>query len=272
MARLTPPPEVSRRGFMGLAVAALGLGPAGAQARPAAPGEALAGVPALTPFEREHLPLLTLPALTANGRKVPLVVEMAHPMTAEHHVTRVEVVNPRDPVASKGVFHLTPGSGGVYLAWQAQFGEGVSEVTVAADCNRHGRFTASRVVDVSPAGGGCGDTPAAARRTDGEDVRAPVLRIAELVERGRVLRDEVLHVQVKLRHPNRATGAIPLRLETLEVDYAGERVGRFEMTGALAEDPFITFTVRASRDGLLVARLANSRGERFEASHEVHLA
>lgn len=266
-----PPPEVSRRGFFGLAVAALGLRPGLGRAAPEAGGTRPGG-PALSPIEREHLPLLTLPALTANGGKVPLVVEMAHPMTPEHHVTRVEVVNRRDPIASKGVFHLTPGSGGVYLAWQARFGEGVSEVTVTADCNRHGRFTASRVIDVSPGGGGCGDTPAAAERPGGDDVRAPVLRIAELVERGRILRDEVLHVQVKMRHPNRTVGATPLRLETLEVDYGGEIVGRFAMSSALAEDPFITFTVRASRDGPLVVRLANSRGQRFEAAHELHLA
>jgi len=82
-----PSSEISRRGFLGAATAAVGglfIGPA--RASPA--GEhLLAGDPArLTPFEREHLPVLHAPGFTINKAKVPLVVEMAHPMTADHYI------------------------------------------------------------------------------------------------------------------------------------------------------------------------------------------
>jgi hypothetical protein len=48
-------------------------------------------------------------------------------------------------------------------------------------------------------------------------------------------------------------------------------VSRFELTPALGDDPFITFGVRA-REGVLRVLVRNSRGQRFEASHEIHLS
>ena len=93
-----PSSEISRRGFLGAATAAVGglfIGPA--RASPA--GEhLLAGDPArLTPFEREHLPVLHAPGFTINKAKVPLVVEMAHPMTADHYIEAIEVTDTADP-------------------------------------------------------------------------------------------------------------------------------------------------------------------------------
>ncbi len=271
--------DLSRRGFLGWAAAAAGF-----WARPAWSGETerrLAGDPArLSPFERMHLPVLTLPAATANGAKVPLTVSMDHPMTRDHYIRTVEVVNRRDPVASKGVFHLTPGNGGLFLAWQVRLGEGASEVEATAECNRHGRWTSGRAVAVAAGGGGCVAAAPAVERTPGADVRGPQLRIPELVERGRIRHGEVIHVQVKMRHPSR-TGLVvrddeivheePFFLEELEVRYCGERLSRFALTPALSDDPFMTFTLRAVREGPLVVRLLNNRGQAFEASQGIHL-
>jgi sulfur-oxidizing protein SoxY len=274
--------ELSRRGFLGWA-AASSMGVWARNAWPAPPAaRLLAGDPArLSPFERQHLPVLTLPERAGNGAKVPLVVEMSHPMTPEHHVTRVEVSNPTDPIASKGVFHFTPDNGRVYLAWQARLGEGIAEVLVTAECNRHGRWSSRRAVEVSPTAGPCGLVPASAERPGGEDVRAPVLRIPELVERGRLRRGEAIRVQVKMRHPSRAGTASPrgeepetgpLYLRDLVVDYCGQRVSRFALTPALSDDPFITFGLLARQEGPVAVRLVNNRGQRFEASHQIHLS
>ena len=112
-------------------------------------------------------------------------------------------------------------------------------------------------------------------------ISPPAIRIAELVERGRVRGGEIIHAQVKMRHPSRTGLAFrdggfveeseSLHLEELEVYWGGERVSRFELTPALADDPFITFGVRA-REGVLRILARNSRGQRFEASHEIHLS
>lgn len=150
------PPTLSRRSFLGLASAAVGglwipraLG-ADAGVREL-PGDDLA---ALSPFEREHLPLVRLPALTSNGAKVPILVEMDHPMTPEHHITAVQVTNRHDPVPSKGTFHLTPANGRVYLSFQARIAAGVSEVVVTAECNRHGRWSTRRAIEIPDHAGG----------------------------------------------------------------------------------------------------------------------
>jgi hypothetical protein len=109
-----------------------------------------------------------------------------------------------------------------------------------------------------------------------------VIRIAELVERGKIRRDEIVHAQVKMKHPNR-TGLVlrggsfvqesePFHLEELEVLYGGKCVSRFELTPALSDDPFITFCLLARLEGPLRVVLTNNRGQRFEATHEIRFS
>jgi sulfur-oxidizing protein SoxY len=62
----------------------------------------------------------------------------------------------------------------------------------------------------------------------------------------------------------------PFYLQDMEVYYCGDRVSRFALTSALSDDPLITFSLLATREGLLQVRLTNNRGRRFEAHHEVH--
>jgi hypothetical protein len=119
-------------------------------------------------------------------------------------------------------------------------------------------------------------------RPEGEAVHPPAIRIAELVRDGHVHQGEIVHAQVKIRHPNRTGLALrdgkfvrasePFHLQELEVRYGGERVSRFALTSALSDDPFFTFALRLEREGRLEVRLANNRGERFEAAHEIRFS
>jgi sulfur-oxidizing protein SoxY len=102
------------------------------------------------------------------------------------------------------------------------------------------------------------------------------------VRDGHLHRGEIVHAQVKMRHPNRTGLAFhdgkfvresePFHLRELEVRYAGEQVSRFALTSALSDDPFFTFALRLSREGPLEVRLVNSRGERFQAAHEIRFS
>jgi sulfur-oxidizing protein SoxY len=280
----TPRPVgLSRRGFLGLASAAVGLWirPAWA-ARPGA-GRAPPGPGPPSSLEREHVPVLHVPGFTRNGAKVPIVIEMTHPMAPDHHITSIHVANDGDPISSKGTFHFTPENGHVQLSFQARMHHGISQVTATAECNLHGKFSTSQPIEIPEGAGGCtGAGPTPVGRTRGDDIRAPVIRIPELVERGRIQRGEIIHVQVKMRHPNR-TGLVfrdgafvqesePLHLDDMEVHYAGERVSWFSMTPALSDDPFIGFTLLARREGTLRVLLTNNQGEKFEATHEIRLS
>lgn len=280
------PPGLSRRAFVRLASAAVGIWTAGGRGRAwgATPARRLSvedpGL--LPPFERLHFPVLQLPVITTNGAKVPVVVEMAHPMEPGHYVRSVHVVNERDPVPSKGVFHFTPANGQVYLAFQARVDQGISELSVTAECNLHGRWVSTRSINIPDGAGGCaGPTPPAGRAA-GPDIVPPRVRIPQLVKHGRIRPGEIIEVQVLIRHPNR-TGLAggngrfvqvsePFYLQEMEAVYGGERVSRFAMTSALSDDPFITFRLRAQREAPLRILLTNSRGQRFEATHQIRFS
>ena len=244
---------LSRRGFLGLTSTAAGLFIRGAWAG-SPERRLLGGDPALlSPLEREHLPLLRLPESTRNGAKVPIVVEMSHPMTPDHYISSLEVVNDTDPIPSKGMFRFTPANGAVYVAFQARMDDGDSEVTVTTECNRHGRWQVRRHISIPEDAGGCTGTPPPWGRTSGVEIHPPEIRIAELVQHGRIRRGELIHPQLKIRHPNRTglagsdgtfvKASEPLYLRQMEVWFGGQRVSRFELTPALSDDPFITFAL-----------------------------
>jgi sulfur-oxidizing protein SoxY len=270
----------SRRGFLGLT--ALGL--LGARPLPAASPRRHLGAledPDLgSALERAHRPRLRLPVVAGDGATVPVVVEMAHPMEPDHYVATVHVTNARDPVPSKGIFHLTPGNGQVYLAFQCRMHTGSSEVRATVDCTRDGPWSAARPITVPEGAGGCA-APAPAGLAP-EAIGAPVIRVPALVKHGAVRRDDLALVQILMRHPSRTGLAFrdgrwlqesePLYVETIEVRYGADPLCRFELTSALSDNPFIQFRVRARHPGPLHVSVTNSRGRRFEASRELPLA
>jgi sulfur-oxidizing protein SoxY len=226
-------------------------------------------------------PVLRAPVVAGDGSKVPLVVEVAHPMEADHYIRTVEVTNGRDPIPSKGVFHFTPASGQAYLAFQARMDEGPADLAVRVECSVHGWSSSRRrSVTVADGRGGCAG-PAATGPPRSRDVRPPEIRIPALL-RGTGLRaGEVFAVQVGLTHPSR-TGLTrrdgrfvatvePFYLTRIEVFYAEEPVSQFLATAAWSDDPLLTFRVRAQGDGLLRVVATNSREERLTATHAVRL-
>jgi len=265
-------PAVSRRGFLGLASTAAGLLADPAMRR-------VWGAESRT-HERLHRPLLGMPSATSNGARVPIRVDVPHPMDPDHHVTSIQVVNPRDPVPMKGVFHFTTSNGRAYVAFQARFDEGPSTVMATADCGRHGRFTATAPVTIVEGGGGCaGGAPPAIRMAD--EIRPPIIRIPQLIAEGSIRAGEIIDIQVKTKHPNR-TGLVvrdgtfvqhsePFHLNEMEVFYGTERVSRFVLSAALSDNPLITFKLRARPGATVRVTLTNTRGPRLEATHQIPL-
>jgi predicted secreted protein len=277
------PRRSTRRGFLVTTSAALGLAAAGAP--PWGPGasEPRGDDPeAPSSLERLHRPVLTLPAFTRNGAKVPLAVALSHPMQPDHFVSSIHIVNARDPVPSKGVFHFSPLNGQAYLACQIRVDHGTSELSVTAACPRHGHWRTTGRLAIPEGAGGCAGTAPPAGAIIADEIRPPALRIPQLVADGRVVPDQIIDVQLKTKHPSR-TGLIvrdgtfvpasdPLYLETVEVFYDGEPVCRFALTSALSDNPLIAFRLRAHAEGLLRAVLTNNRGQRFEATHPIRFS
>lgn len=261
--------ELSRRRFVSLAALAAGL--------TAPPGLRQAGGESALALEDLHRPRLRVPALTSNGARVPIVVDVPHPMAPDHRITGLQVVNARDPVPVKGTFEFSPANGRAYVAFQARLDEGPSTLTATADCGRHGRFGAAASVTIAEGGGGCaGGAPA---RIAPDDIRPPVIRIPQLVADGRIHADDVIDVQVKTKHPNRTGlgvrhGAFvqesePFHLSEMVVLYGSEQVSRFVLSAALSDNPLITFKLWARRQAPIRVLLTNTRGQRFEGTHEL---
>lgn len=270
-------PAVSRRSLLRLAAAAAGLlTPAAATGA----GSAAAAEDA-APLEAAHRPRLRVPASTSNGSRVPVTVEAPSPLERDHGVSVLEVVNPRDPVPGKGVFHFMPASGRAYVAFQARFDEGPSTVLASSQCPRHGRFGVTAPLVIAPGAGGCaGGPPSPAVPAD--EIRAPEIRIPKLVAEGVLRADETIQVQVKTKHPNRTGLAFrdgrfvpdsePFHLTSLEATFGDEPVCRFALTAALSDNPLITFLLRVHREGTIRVTLTNTRGQRFEARHPIRFA
>src|SRR5262245_19446507 len=180
----------SRRGFLGIAAAAVMVAPAMLMAE----DRQGPGVEAL------HRPLLRVPAATSSGARVPITVEMTHPMEPDHYVTALEVVNLHDPVPVKGVFQFTPANGLACVAFQARVDEGQSAVTATAHCGRHGRFTASAPITVAAGGGGCAGGAPPAPRLEADEIRPPVIRIPRLVAEEQIRRGESRDADDGRRH------------------------------------------------------------------------
>ena len=106
------------------------------------------------PLSEEHAIDIRMPLIAEDGSNVPFVITMEnHPMEEDHYIKNIQVVNVKDPVVGKGLYHLTPANGQAYLASQIRLDGGDAEVWVIAECSQHGKWVANASLKVSL--GGC---------------------------------------------------------------------------------------------------------------------
>ncbi|HEX7128273.1 MAG TPA: thiosulfate oxidation carrier complex protein SoxZ [Thermodesulfobacteriota bacterium] len=106
---------------------------------------------------------------------------------------------------------------------------------------------------------------------------APEIRLPPEVRRG-----DVIPVYVKFRHPVRTglekvagrfvQAAEPYFIRVMEARYLGSVVCRYDMTPALADNPLVSFKLRAVEEGLVSVAAWDSRGVRTEAAVALRFA
>lgn len=107
-----------------------------------------------TELEAEHMIDVRLPLIAEDGSNVPIVITMEnHPMEPDHYIKTIQMVGFRDPIVSKGLYHLTPANGQAYISTQIRMDGGDSQIFVLAECNQHGRWVMPATIKVSL--GGC---------------------------------------------------------------------------------------------------------------------
>jgi len=234
-----------------------------------------------TPPPHAAPPIIRLPVLTENGAKVPIVVEVEHPMDIDHHATTITVINERDPIASKGEFSFSPANGQAYVAFQARLDDGPSTVQATVACSRAARWTGTASTRVVDGAGGCGG-PVPKPERAATLIRPPVIRLPQAARDEPIAAGRLLDVQVKIQHPVR-TGlerrdgawvqtAEPFYLTEMDVFLDGERVSHFALTPAVSDNPFITFRLKPRRAGMLRVVFRNNRGARLDAEHPIRFA
>jgi desulfoferrodoxin (superoxide reductase-like protein) len=229
-----------------------------------------------------HTPKLILPAMTRNGTHIPIVVKMNHSMEQNHHIRQIQFLNESDPIPSKGIFYPTPANGELYFAFQARMHSGTSTVLAIAECNLHGRWTARHHITIPDGQGGCATANGAQPAPTKEEILPPVIRIPELVRRGRLAKGEMAEVQVKFKHPSKTGLAYqnkkfvlveePLYLKSMQAFYGNRLVSRYEMTPGLSDNPFLKFKLKLTEEKPIHIVFTNSLGQQFRALQEVVLS
>jgi sulfur-oxidizing protein SoxY len=206
-----------------------------------------------------------VPILADDPAAIPVTISVDHPMEADHYIRSLVVTLPTDPVPAKGTFTFTHASGRASVAYQIRSGQG-GELSVVAECSRHGRFETRQVVRVAP--GGCALPPGAATRESGG---SPSIRLGGGARPG-----EVMPVWASLKHTSH-TGLLetggkfvperpPYYVEVLTVFVGDDKVSEFRLTSAVSADPRVRFFVRSVPGQVVRVTFANNRGERWEAS------
>lgn len=229
-----------------------------------------------------HRPKLILPAMTRNGNHVPVVVKMNHPMESSHYIRRVEFRNESDPIPSKGIFYPSTANGETYLAFQARMDSGISTVLAIAECNLHGTWTARHRITIPDGQGGCATVGVPKEAAAREAIPPPVIRIPELVRRGRLIKGETAEIQVKFKHPSKTGLAYkdkkfiqveePLYVTSMQVLYGESLISRYQMTAGLSDDPFLKFKLKFTEEKPIRIVFTNSSGRQFSASTAVVLS
>ncbi len=106
----------------------------------------------MTEVEAMHMPVVDLPIIAEDGRYVPVKIRVNHPMTPEHYIKSIEIIDDVSPIRSKGRFNLTYRNGEAYLMTRIKLAKSAT-VTAIAECNLHGKWAGENFIKVTL--GGC---------------------------------------------------------------------------------------------------------------------
>jgi desulfoferrodoxin-like iron-binding protein len=105
----------------------------------------------MTPEEKSHVPQIDMPKVTDDPGIVPIRITMDHPMTEDHFIEWVEILDDKAIFKQKARFYYTPANGKAYLFTNIKVPE-TTTLKVRAKCNKDGIWEAE--MDIKVAGGG----------------------------------------------------------------------------------------------------------------------
>ncbi|HEV7705150.1 MAG TPA: thiosulfate oxidation carrier complex protein SoxZ [Gemmatimonadaceae bacterium] len=93
----------------------------------------------------------------------------------------------------------------------------------------------------------------------------------------KIVRNAVINVRTLLSHPmltgmSRDQAGIPIPayfVNEVEVTYGGERIAHFEWSSGISRDPFVGFSLRASKEAPLTVTWKDNKGGVYSSSADV---
>jgi sulfur-oxidizing protein SoxZ len=93
----------------------------------------------------------------------------------------------------------------------------------------------------------------------------------------RITRGSVINIRALLSHPmltgmSRDQAGIPIPayfVSDVEVSYGGERVAHFEWSSGISRDPFVGFSLRASKEAPVTVTWKDNKGGVYTASADI---
>lgn len=93
----------------------------------------------------------------------------------------------------------------------------------------------------------------------------------------KIARNAVINIRALLSHPmltgmSRDQAGIPIPayfVNEVEVAYGGERIARFEWSSGISRDPFVGFSLRASKEAPLTVTWKDNKGGVYSSSADV---
>jgi desulfoferrodoxin (superoxide reductase-like protein) len=159
---------------------------------------------------------------------------------------------------------------------------GTSTVVAVAECNLHGSWSASQRITIPEGQGGCANAGPEKKIQVQEPIPPPVIRVPELVRKGRLEKGTTTDIQIKFKHPSQTGLAYennkfvqvedPFYVRSMEVFYGDRLVSRYEMTAGLSDNPFLTLKLKFTEAKPIHVIFTNSLGRQFRAVQEVVLS
>jgi len=203
------------------------------------------------------------PVRAEDAAVVPIGIEARFAQSAARAVRRITLIVDNNPAPVVGTFEFGPASGLAGIETRVRVEE-YSHVRAIVELNDGALVSATRFVKAS---GGC-SAPAG---KDREQALANVGRIRLRVQQPPKL-GEPNTAQLMVGHPNDSGMAMdqvtrmyasPWFVRTVAVDYAGQAVLRADISFAVSENPNFRFHFLPTGDGVLEARVEDTRDTVF---------
>ena len=207
---------------------------------------------------------LEVPLIAENGAVVPVSVSVDSPMTPTNYVKHIYVVADKNRIPVVTRVTLAPEAGRAFMGANIRLGES-GDVRAIVEQSDGTSAASSSARSKSPS--------AAAEAESMSDIGKVRLRIPSPIKPGDVVQVRSLVIHPMERIERDAQGKIIQKnynyINKVTVTYLGKTVAVFDTTQSVAENPFFSFTFKATDPGQLKVEFLDTTGGRYEGTADI---